>query len=339
MRLAWCSVLSLSLLACDGGGDSPSGDTEPAGSTTNGVDPSTSTSAGSTSTSTSDDPTSTSSASTAPTTDDTSGPGDSSGSGDGTTAGETDTGGKVDDVPVVVAVGQSHARYVSLDDGMTWCAVGRTDDPDGQDFDTPFLLRNVSYSGGQFIAGSWRAIFVSDNGLEWDDITGEGNPEFGQWVAQIQYGNGWWVATGGYGTAMRSSDLMAWETTSDGLPGTEASRTLAFGNGMFVTGRDDVGWFSSDDGAQWTQLDAGAGSSVVFNGADFTSHPGFDESPSGTRLRGVWPDGIERAVDDGAWERVATVDDSITRFAFGFTSDLSIAGAEVDPALAGCLGI
>lgn len=257
--------------------------------------------------------------------------------GSDASSGAGDTGAAPGD-PVVVAVGATHARYVSLDDGVTWCQVGRTDDPEGQDFDTPFLLRNVTYADGLFVAGSWRAIFASDNGLEWQDVTDGNGPAFGQWVAQIDHGNGWWVATGGYGTAMRSSDLATWEITSDGLGGTQASRQLAFGNDMFVTARDEVGWWSSSDGASWTQLDAAAGTSVIFDGMQFVPAPDHD-AHGDTRLRAAWPDGIERAQGDGAFERVATVDDTVTRFAFGTAPAGSIAAAAIDPALATCLGL
>ncbi len=331
----------LLLGACDGGsssteaetdGGSSSGTTEP--SSTSGTVPPTS----------APDPATTT---TSPTSGGTTTVSDDSGT---TTAPDTDTSVDTDTdtdsdgpveqtVPVVVAVGAAHARYVSLDDGLTWCATGRTDDPAGQSFDTPFLLRNVSYGHGMFIAGSWRAIFVSENGLEWEDITGDENPAFGQWTGQIQYGNGWWVATGGYGTAMRSEDLVSWEVTSSGMPGTEASRTLAFGNGMFVSGRDNVGWFSSADGAQWSSMNPEGDSRVIFDGDDFAPHPGYDESDTGTRMRVAWPDGIERAVGEGSYERVATTADSITRFAFGLTTDASIMAAPVAPEVADCLGL
>jgi hypothetical protein len=265
--------------------------------------------------------------------------GDATGEDDGT-AGPADTGdtGSEPGDPVVVAVGATHARYVSLDDGVTWCQVARTEDPAGQDFDTPFLLRNVTYANGTFVTGSWEAIFASPNGLEWEDVTQGGGPAAGQWIAQIDWGNGWWVATGGYGSAMRSRDLFAWENTTEGMPGTEASRMLAFGDGVFVTARDDVGWFQSSDGTAWTQMDASAGTSVVFDGADFVEHPGFD-AQGDTRLRGAWPDAIERAVGDGPFETVATVQDSVTRIAFGQAPTGSIAAARIPDDLAACLGL
>jgi len=329
-------LMVLSLVACDGGSGSGEGETDGGSSTgtmgpsgTSGTNPSTS--------GTDPMPTTATPTTDTPTTGESTAASDESSTTD---APDTESGGPVeDDVPVVVAVGATHARYVSLDDGLTWCQTGRTDDPEGQDFDTPFLLRNVSYANGMFIAGSWRAIFVSDNGLQWEDITDGEGPAFGQWTAQIQYGDGWWVATGGYGTAMRSQDLATWEVTSGGLPGNEASRSLAFGNGMFVTGRDNVGWFSSPDGAEWTSMNPDGDTRVIFDGSDFVPHPGYDESPTGTRLRGAWPDGIERAEGEGSFERVVTVDDTVTRIAFGFTSDASIAGAELSGELAACLGL
>ena len=328
----------LALMACDGGSGAGEGE---GGSSTGSAGPASTSGSDPSSSGTDALPTTGAPTTEAPTTGETTASSETSSTTDGPPTGtDTESGGPVEgDVPVVVAVGATHARYVSLDDGLTWCPSGRTDDPEGQDFDTPFLLRNVSYGNGLFIAGSWRAIFVSENGLEWQDITDGQGPAFGQWTAQIQYGNGWWVATGGYGTAMRSQDLGTWEVTSDGMPGNEASRTLAFGDGMFVTGRDGVGWFSSPDGAQWSSLNPVGDTGVVFDGSDFVPHPGYDESETGTRLRGAWPDGIERAEGEGRFQRVATVDDTVTRIAFGYTSEASIAAARISSELAGCLGL
>ena len=78
---------------------------------------------------------------------------------------------------------------------------------------------------------------------------------------------------------------------------------------------------------------------VVFDGSDFVPHHGYDESETGTRLRGAWPDGIERAECEGRFQRVATVDDTVTRIAFGYTSEASIAAARISSELAGCLGL
>lgn len=242
-------------------------------------------------------------------------------------------------MPVIVAAGSNHARWLSIDEGLTWCDV-RDEAPDTTDFDNPNLLRNVAYANGRFVTGSWRAIFVSTNGYDWTDVTGDGDPALGQWIADIDWGNDWWVATGGYGTAMRSRDLMSWEVTSDGLPGNEASRSLAFGDGTFVTARDGVGWFSSTDGASWTELDGAAGTGVVFDGTDFVAPPDYD-SGRGVRLASGWPDQIRRAddVDGASFTTVATVDETPLHFAFGWAPAADYEDGVVPSALADCLGL
>lgn len=242
-------------------------------------------------------------------------------------------------MPVVVAAGSNHARWLSIDEGLTWCEV-RDVAPGTTDFDNPNLLRNITYANGRFVTGSWRAIFVSTNGYEWTDVTGDGDPEMGQWIAQIDYGNGWWVATGGYGTAMRSRDLMTWEVTSDELPGNEASRTLAFGGDRFVTGRDGVGWWESTDGTGWIQRDAAAGTDVAWDGTTFVPRPDYDHA-RGVRLRSGWPDQIQRADDaDGAsYTTVATLDETPLHFAFGWAPAADYAPGRVPSALATCLGM
>jgi hypothetical protein len=173
---------------------------------------------------------------------------------------EPDAGPPEDVIPVIVGAGANHTFVVSIDEGRSFCRVMRAEDPDADGFDNPFLLRHVSYTNARFAAGSWRAIWVSTNGYEWTDVTEGAGPAFDQWIAGVAYGNGWWVVTGGYGQAMRSRDLESWEIVSDELPGTEASRALAFGAGIFVTARDDVGWWSSADGAGWVELDRGRAS-------------------------------------------------------------------------------
>lgn len=260
---------------------------------------------------------------------------ESSSTGADTYSGDETTGTE-DEIPVVVAVGTRHARYASLDEGASWCQVGRADEPIDEDLT---LLRNVSYAEGLFVAGSWSAVLVSENGVEWYDVTEDEDAATGQWIAQVQYGNGWWVATGGGGSAMRSADLMTWEVTSDGLSGTEPSRSLAFGNGVFVTGRNDVGWWQSDDGEAWTLTDPAGGTQVVFDGDGFVSHPGYDEGPRATRLRSADSNGIERAVGEGTYELVASFDDGVNRFAFGRASQQSIDRAILEVDVATCLGL
>ncbi|AKF04959.1 hypothetical protein DB32_002108 [Sandaracinus amylolyticus] len=249
-------------------------------------------------------------------------------------ASASDAGASGETIPVIVAAGSNHARWVSIDGGGTWCSV-RDEAPGTTDYDNPNLLRNITYTNGRFVTGSANAIFASENGYEWSETT-----RSGQWIAQIEFGNGWWVATGGFGMAMRSRDLTTWEDVSAELPGNEASRTLAFGAGTFVTARDGVGWWSSADGRGWTQLDASGGTEVVFDGARFVARPGYDRG-HGVRLRGGWPDRIERAEDrDGAaFTTVAMLDESPTRFAFGVAPAADYERERLPAALADCLGL
>ena len=250
-----------------------------------------------------------------------------------------DTGPVIAMRPVIVAAGSNHARWLSIDEGLTWCDV-RDVVPSTTDFDNPNLLRNITYANGRFVTGSWTAIFSSTNGYEWTDVTAGAGPAFHQWVAQIDYGNGWWVATGGYGQAMRSHDLTTWEVTSSSLGGTQASRELAFGAGMFVTARDSVGWWSSADGTGWTQLDATAGTGVRFENGMFVAPPDYDHG-RGIRLSNGWPHDIRRSddVDGATFTRVATLDETPLHFAFGEAPAADYAPGRVPSALASCLGL
>ncbi|MCB9632631.1 MAG: hypothetical protein H6721_10915 [Sandaracinus sp.] len=261
------------------------------------------------------------------------------GGGDLPDAGGTDARATEGLREVVVASGSNHWRALSIDGGRTFCDVGRATEADATGFDNPYLLRTISFYDGRFVTGSWRAIYVSTNGFEWTDVTGDGNPAFGQWVAGIAYGNDWWVATGGYGTAMRSRDLTTWENVSSELPGNEASRSLVFGDGVFVTGRDSVGWWSSADGTGWTQIDPDNDPALVFDGT-VIERPGYDRG-HGIRLRGGWPNRIERAEDrEGAtWETVYTAPENPTRFAFGEVPEADFTRGRVPDALADCLGL
>jgi hypothetical protein len=250
---------------------------------------------------------------------------------------DEDAGRSGETMPIIVGAGSNHARFLSIDEGRTWCLVDRATDAEATGFDNPFLFRNISYTNGRFVAGSARALMVSFNGYEWSDHTPE---PLGNWIAQVQFGNDWWVLTGGYGLAMRSRDLTSWENTSDTLDGTQASRSLAFGNGMFMTGRDGVGWWSSTDGTGWTQMNASAMNMVIFDGTDFVENPGYDRG-RGIRLRGIWPDGIERADDSDSarYTRVATTVETFTHAAFGFAPVEDFAAGRVPEPLASCLGL
>jgi hypothetical protein len=243
-------------------------------------------------------------------------------------------------MPIIVAAGANHSLHLSIDEGQTFCEVQREPaDPIGDGFDNPHLFRHIAFANGRFVAGSWRVVLASSNGHEWQDVTDGDDPVLGNWVGEIDFGNGAWVGVGGYGGVMRSNDLVSWQKL-DGDWGDAAFRSLAFGNGMFVASRDGSGWWSSSDGSAWAVLDAAASGPVVFHDADFVSDPGY-RSGRGVRLRSGGG-GIELAADrdDASYTPVTQTQDGITDFAFGFAPVRDYASARVtSPQLAACLGL
>jgi hypothetical protein len=240
--------------------------------------------------------------------------------------------------PVIVAAGANHTLYLSVDGGMTFCQVRREVPANvGDGYDN--LFRHVSYANGYFVAGSGAVVLASRNGWDWQDVTDGDRPKLGGWVAEIDYGNGYWVGVGANGYVMRSSDLARWEKLSVGW-GSQHARSMAFGDGKFVASRDNSGWWSSTDGSRWTQYDAGQKKGVVFDGGEFIPDPGYRHG-DGVRLRSTNKQ-IQRAEDrDGApYTTVATLQDMIADFAFGEAPVEDYAAGEVTPpALADCLGL
>jgi len=162
--------------------------------------------------------------------------------------------------PVFVAVGYAGRRVRSTDLGLTW-----TDeeflDPAKAGGDDVYLLRAVTYAKGVFVAVGWK-IMTSKDGRKgtWTEHTIPGQ----QWLGGVQFGNDRFVATGGYGYSARSSDGLSWSAAGD--LNTQASRSLAFGDGKFTSATDQGNWWTSSDGAQWTIGSGGHDNQVAFCG-------------------------------------------------------------------------
>jgi hypothetical protein len=233
--------------------------------------------------------------------------------------------------------GANHQLALSIDEGLTWC-VTNSDSSMG-DFDNPHLLRNVTYANGWFVSGSWRAVWRSRNGYDWEDTTGDQDAPINNWVGQVQYGNGYWMMAGGYGGVARSTDFASWEDMSSELEGDGATRSMAFGNGVFVLGRDNVGWWESADGTDWVQINAGGSRFVYFDGTEFSDHPGYD--CDGMLCLRVDDTTVSRSTDGGNnWAPATTLPQSLQRFAFGQAPIADFeADAEIDPAVRTCLGL
>ena len=155
--------------------------------------------------------------------------------------------------PTFVAVGYAGRRIRSVDGGMTW-----TDDQTlGGGGDDEFLLRAVGFGKGVFVALGWK-ILSSPDGKTW---TEQPNPQH-QWLGGVQFGGGSFLATGGYGYCASSGDGLTWQACKS-IPNNEASRSLAFGAGKFVTATDPGNWFASSSGDAWTLVSGGHQSNQV----------------------------------------------------------------------------
>ncbi len=218
--------------------------------------------------------------------------------------------------PTFVAVGYAGRRIRSLDLGVTW-----TDDQMlGGGGDDEFLLRAVGFGKGVFVALGWK-VLSSPDGKTW---TEHANPQH-QWLGGVQFGGGSFLATGGYGYCASSADGLTWQACKS-IPNNEASRSLAFGAGKFVTATDPGNWFESTSGEAWSLVSAGhQDNQVAFCGAlkEYAACTGAFNAraratAAGTTLR--LKDGkLERSINDVDFSAVAGSPSALEDVAVGFT--------------------
>lgn len=148
--------------------------------------------------------------------------------------------------PIWVGVG-SWGYRTSTRDGVTWATVAG---PEQGDDHTPDLLRDVAVGGGAIVAvGGDRNSMVmrSVDGERWDEDL---HPSGTQWLGGVAYGDGLWLAGGGVGTVVRSSD--GGRTWTSGASAPAAVRDVAFGDGRFVAVGDGGMIAVTSDGTSWT---------------------------------------------------------------------------------------
>lgn len=154
-----------------------------------------------------------------------------------------------------MAVGYNGTLLTSAD-GISWQKVSI-----GADIDR---LGGIAYGGGKYvlvghvneIAGR---IYTSDDGVTWQETAAIPY----QWLHDVAYGNGKFVAVGSAGKILTSSDGETWTTHNVTYPDGESTTLLSITysdiDGRFAaagmgsdTGQHKGGILTSDDGENWT---------------------------------------------------------------------------------------
>jgi hypothetical protein len=159
---------------------------------------------------------------------------------------------------MIVGVGSWGLRERSADGGpFVTCRNPST----GNDH-SPDLLRDVSYAGGVFIAvgGDMNAMVMrSLDAVHWqEDLHSKTGctSACNDWMGAVAYQDGTWLAAGGNGAVMRSTDGGLNWTGVKPKPTPTAVRHMAAGSGRFVAGGDKGAVFvSADKGDNWTRFD------------------------------------------------------------------------------------
>lgn len=167
----------------------------------------------------------------------TSGTDESSGEGDGS------SGSSVEAVPVFMAAGDVGRTTFSCDLGAAWTG-NRSYDLEGDPLVCGEAAPVVCYddaTGCQLLDGE--ACEQQATNCDCDHHPGA--------VQGLAYGDGWWVATWGWGppgSVRRSQDGLNWETVVEGT----TFGGLAYGDGTFLLGARSP-QVSTDGGATWVE--------------------------------------------------------------------------------------
>lgn len=210
-----------------------------------------------------------------------SGAGTGAGGSGGTSSGSATGGGgsaPQSGTYTAIGVGNWGLRGITTD-GSAWTVC---QNPSTGNDHSPDLLRNVGYGDGVFIAvgGDANAMVMrSLDGIHWEEdlhptsaCDGEPYPpSCTNWMGGVAYGGGTWLAGGGNGALMRSTDAGQTWTGIHPADGPNAVRSIAYGAGLFVAGSDGGRVsVSSDDGDSWTNHDLWAQAmEIAFGGGTF----------------------------------------------------------------------
>lgn len=161
---------------------------------------------------------------------------------------------------MIVGVGSAAFRGRSSD-GTTWMYCGEPGGPDH----APNLLRNVAYGDGAFIAVGGDAngmVMRSLDAVHWQEdvhpttaCPGDGYPSScTNWMGAVAFHAGTWLAAGGNGAIMRSTDGGATWKGLKSMFSEGRIRAMGAGSGRFLAGSDGGAiWVTADDGEHWTK--------------------------------------------------------------------------------------
>jgi hypothetical protein len=194
---------------------------------------------------------------------------------------DLDAGTPGEGTGVFVAVGYGGRRMRSTDDGQTWTDDQSLEPNGGDDME---LLRTVTFGAGQFIAAGWQT-YSSPDGKTWSALPATHQ----NWFGALVYSDPLWVAVGGYGMRLTSSDAMTWVDHSIDTIAAHPHGCLTLAEApsrRFVACNDNGARSYSNDGSAWTyssgavdvtssQVVSGAGVVVGVDGVNVVlSHDG-----------------------------------------------------------------
>ena len=175
------------------------------------------------------------------------------------------------------SVDYMNAVYVAVSSGG---GVFRSTDAVQWSAATTFLpdrISAVTHDSNQFLAVSSDTVFRSSDGNTWSatplDLLGLGG------ISSIAYGGGRYVAVGGPGLILTSTDAVNWDvvpshlaSTFQGVPGLSS---VTYGGGKFVAvGYPRSAIVSSTDGQTWTVV-SNVDASVIFLGVTYGASGGY----------------------------------------------------------------
>ena len=162
----------------------------------------------------------------------------------------------------------------------------------------PDRISAVTHDSNQFLAVSSDTVFRSSDGNTWSatplDLLGLGG------ISSIAYGGGRYVAVGGPGLILTSTDAVNWDvvpshlaSTFQGVPGLSS---VTYGGGKFVAVGYHGSIVSSTDGQTWTVV-SNVDASVIFLGVTYGASGGFVAVGEGA----IW-----RSADATTWTEVTS---------------------------------